>query len=184
MISTYSFPELPDVKIITPEVHEDSRGRFFESYSTDEYARAGLPNFVQDNVSFSYKRTIRGLHFQTSPWEQGKLVRVLVGQILDVAVDVRPGSPTFGNHVCFMLTPHPEAVWIPPGFAHGFQALQDSLVLYKCSNYWNPSCARTVKYDDPALAIPWGSIAKFGRPILSVTDTNALPLSSVVPRES
>ena len=149
--------ELAGVMMIEPVVYADSRGQFLEMWRSDTYGAqvTGLP-FVQDNVSVSRKGTIRGLHFQ-HPGGQGKLIAVLSGAVSDVVLDVRRGSPTFGR--CFVLEMSAEnarQLWIPPGFAHGFQALtDDAVVLYKVTSPYAPASERTVSAQDPDLAIVW-----------------------------
>jgi len=148
---------LPEVLLVQPALHRDARGRLAESWSRDRYLEAGLPgSFEQDNVSWSAGGVLRGLHVQ-SPCEQGKLVSVLRGEILDVAVDVRRGSPTFGQWVAAPLTAEPMLqLWIPPGFAHGFAVLSDDAILsYKCTARYSPEAETTILWDDPDLGIEW-----------------------------
>ena len=148
---------LPGLLLVEPRRFPDERGWFFESWVEQRYRDAGVgPRFVQDNVSRSRRGVVRGLHFQ-HPGDQGKLISVLNGAAFDVAVDVRVGSPTFGKWTAQELSAdNQRQFWIPPGFAHGFQALaDDTVMLYKCTDAWQPSCERTVRYDDPALAIAW-----------------------------
>jgi len=149
--------ELPGVLILEPRVFGDARGFFFESWSQERYAAAGLPErFVQDNVSLSPRGVLRGLHLQW-PNPQGKLVSVLRGEVFDVAVDVRAGSPTFGRWAAARLSDeNKRQLWIPPGFAHGFQVVSDdALFSYKCTEYYHPEHEATVAWDDPELAIAW-----------------------------
>jgi dTDP-4-dehydrorhamnose 3,5-epimerase len=150
---------IPDVKIIRPRKHVDERGFFSEVYSRQVLADAGIDvDFVQDNHSLSTVRgVIRGLHFQASPFAQAKLVRVTRGAIFDVALDVRRNSPTFGQHVGFVLSANNwEQALLPVGFAHGFATLSaDTEVLYKVSNYYAPTHDRGVLWNDPALGIEW-----------------------------
>lgn len=143
---------------LIPRVFEDERGHFFESYNKPLFASLGLPmEFVQDNQSFSTKGVLRGLHFQNEPFAQGKLVRVISGQVLDVAVDLRPESPTFGQYETFLLDAKlANMAWIPEGFAHGFVALQDSIFSYKCTNVYNKQAEGGIRWDDPDLNIKWG----------------------------
>jgi len=148
---------IPDVVIVDPRIFSDERGRFFELWREErfhEVAKGAI--FVQDNVSVSRRGVVRGLHFQ-NPGAQGKLVSVLSGAAWDVAVDVRLGSPTFGHWVAEELSAtNGRQLWIPPGFAHGFQALMDETVFhYKVTAPYAPDCERTVRYDDPSLGIPW-----------------------------
>jgi dTDP-4-dehydrorhamnose 3,5-epimerase len=149
--------DIPEVKIIRATRFHDSRGFFTETYKESEYLEFGIPKFVQDNMSESSKGVIRGLHWQESPFGQGKLVTCLHGSILDVAVDIRKGSKTFGKHVSVRLTAEEQiALWVPEGFAHGFQSLEDETrVLYKVTNYWNKDSERSLHYLDEALKIDW-----------------------------
>ena len=148
---------IPDVKIIEPNVFEDDRGYFFEAYRESILKEAGIDeHFVQDNVSKSYHNTVRGLHYQiVNP--QAKLVRVIRGRVLDVAVDLRKNSPTFGQHVAVELTEDNHLqFFIPHGFAHGFAVLSGHAVFaYKCDDYYHPECEDGVAWDDPDLAIDW-----------------------------
>jgi dTDP-4-dehydrorhamnose 3,5-epimerase len=151
---------IPDVKIVTPKKHGDHRGFFSEVYNAKAWGEAGLDYaFVQDNHSYSAEAgVIRGLHFQLEPFGQTKLVRVAKGRILDVAVDLRRGSPSFGRHVAVELS---AANWrqllVPIGFAHGFCTLEpDCEVLYKVTNLYSPTHDRGLAFDDPALGIDWG----------------------------
>lgn len=150
---------IPDVKLLTPRVFSDARGYFLETWSSRGLRAAGIEaGFVQDNQSLSRQPgVVRGLHFQLPPHAQGKLVRVLAGSILDVAVDIRAGSPTYGRHVAEKLTATGfEQLWIPPGFAHGFQTLEpDTVVAYKVTADYAPSADRGLAFDDPALGIDW-----------------------------
>ena len=148
---------IPDVLVLKPQLFADARGHFFESYNQRVLADLGIRSrFVQDNQSFSRKNVLRGLHYQTSQ-PQGKLVRVVVGEIFDVAVDLRRDCPTFGKYVAATLSAAGnEMLWIPPGFAHGFLVLSDAAeVLYKTTDYYAAQYERTIRWDDPDLAIPW-----------------------------
>jgi dTDP-4-dehydrorhamnose 3,5-epimerase len=151
--------EIPDVKLVEPARHGDARGFFSETYSRQRYEAAGIAGeFVQDNHSLSGQvGVVRGLHFQIAPHAQGKLVRVVKGAILDVAVDIRHGSPTFGRHVTVELSAaNWRQLWIPVGFAHGFCTLEpDTEVVYKVTDYYAPECDRGILWNDPALAVPW-----------------------------
>lgn len=153
---------------IFPRVFEDERGAFFESFNEEAFRKAGLPtHFVQDNQSFSKKGVLRGLHFQNPPFAQGKLVRVIAGRVLDVAVDIRPGSPTFGHYELFELDGlKNNFVYIPEGFAHGFLTLEDAVFSYKCTNLYNKSSESGIIWNDPALAINWGN----SQPLVSEKD--------------
>jgi len=143
---------------IFPRVFQDDRGFFFESYNEELFKKLGLPtNFVQDNQSFSIKGVVRGLHFQNAPFAQGKLVRVISGRVLDVAVDIRPESPTFGKHEVFELRSDTNNMaYVPEGFAHGFVALEDSVFSYKCTNVYNKGAESGLLWNDPDLGIDWG----------------------------
>lgn len=146
------------VKIIKPAVFQDDRGYFYESYNKRRFEQHGLDyDFVQDNQSFSSYGVIRGLHFQKGGSEQAKLVRVLQGRVLDVAVDIRPGSPTFGEHVAVELTSENHLqLLIPRGLAHGFAVLSETAVFsYKCDNYYDRDSEGGLLYDDPDLGIDW-----------------------------
>jgi dTDP-4-dehydrorhamnose 3,5-epimerase len=162
---------LRDVKIIEPAVFPDSRGYFFESFNLGKYRDAGIADaFVQDNVSMSFKGVLRGLHLQ-NPTQQGKLVMVLSGAVIDVAVDVRLGSPTFGKHVAVHLdgASHRQ-LWIPRGFAHGFVVLSDEArFMYKCDAPWDRGGEIGIRWNDPDLNIDWG----IERPIVSEKDAAA-----------
>lgn len=146
------------LKVVKPRVFADARGYFFETYNEERYREAGIENhFVQDNISSSQYGVVRGLHFQKPPYSQAKLVQVISGRVLDVAVDLRTGSPTYGKHYAVELTG--ENHWqfrIPRGFAHGFSVLSESAVFtYKCDNLYHPESEGGVRYDDPTLAIDW-----------------------------
>ena len=144
--------------VIEPAVHGDARGYFMETYNRRDMEEAGLNlNFVQDNQSASKKGVLRGLHFQSGEAAQAKLVRVIHGRVLDVAVDVRRGSPTFGQHVAVELTEdNHRQLFIPRGFAHGFSVLSEEVIFqYKCDNYYAPEAEGAIAWDDPALGIDW-----------------------------
>lgn len=150
--------EIPDVKIIEPQVFGDSRGYFFESYRYENFAKEiGPVHFVQENESFSTYGVLRGLHFQKPPMSQGKLVRVIRGEVLDVAVDMRSGSPWCGKHVAIKLSgENKKQMWIPPGFAHGYVVLSpEAIFAYKCDNYYSPAHESGICPDDPFLKIDW-----------------------------
>lgn len=150
--------EIPDVKIIIPDVHGDARGWFVEQYNAARYKAVGIAaDFVQDNESFSHKGVVRGLHWQAAPYTQAKLVRVIQGAVWDVAVDIRKGSPTYGKHVSVVLTAeNRKQFFIPRGFAHGFIVLEDNtLFSYKCDNLYHPEADCGMRFDDPALGIAW-----------------------------
>ena len=167
---------LSGVFIIEPRVFEDSRGYFFESWNKDMFEIAGLHyDFVQENESLSTYGTIRGLHFQKGEHAQAKLVRVLEGTVLDVAVDLRKGSPTYGEHVAVELSAeNKRQLLIPRGFAHGFSVLSETAVfIYMCDNQYSKESEGGIRYDDPKLAIDW-KVEK-GKELLSEKD-RALPL--------
>ena len=160
---------LPGVLSIEPRVFEDSRGFFFESYNRRALAEAGVDaEFVQDNHSRSIRGVLRGLHYQVVH-PQGKLVRVIAGEVFDVAVDLRRSSATFGRHVAMNLSAADKRMlYIPPGFAHGFLVLSDAAeFLYKTTDYWHPTHERTLRFDDPALGIAW---PLDGAPVLAPKD--------------
>jgi dTDP-4-dehydrorhamnose 3,5-epimerase len=150
--------ELNEVIIIKPSVFKDQRGTFFESYKQSEFAGNGITqNFVQDNCSKSTKGVLRGLHYQIAPYAQGKLVRCIRGSVFDVAVDIRKSSATFGKWVGYTLSEeNNNMLYIPPGFAHGFQALTDiAEVAYKVTAEYNAQSERSLKWDDPEIGISW-----------------------------
>lgn len=151
--------KINDLLIIKPNVYSDARGYFFESYNKELFLSKGIDqNFVQDNESKSMKGVLRGLHFQKPPFAQGKLVRVLKGAVLDVAVDLRKSSSTYGQWESIELTEDNKFMyWIPPGFAHGFLTLEDHTVFfYKCTNVYNKSSEGSILWNDPDLKIDWG----------------------------
>ena len=163
---------IDEVVIIEPKVFGDHRGYFFESFSEREFcSQVRQVRFVQDNESKSCYGVLRGLHFQKPPFAQSKLVRVVKGAVLDVAVDVRKGSPTFGHHVAVELTEdNHRQLFIPRGFAHGFAVLTDEVVFqYKCDNFYNPDAEGAIAWDDPDLNIDWRLPAD--KVILSAKDT-------------
>jgi dTDP-4-dehydrorhamnose 3,5-epimerase len=153
--------KIPGLLIIEPKVFGDERGFFMESYNKDRYQEAGVAvEFVQDNLSQSKKGVLRGLHYQAPPFAQGKLVTVIKGAVLDVAVDIRQGSPTYGQYEMVELTAeNKKQFWIPAGFAHGFVTLEDdTLFAYKCTNVYSPEHDRGVKWDDAAIGIEWSCL--------------------------
>jgi len=166
---------IPDVLLVEPQVFGDDRGFFFESYNERAFAAAvgGPVRFVQDNHSRSGRGVLRGLHYQAEQ-PQGKLVRVVTGAVFDVAVDIRPGSPTCGAWVGVELTEaNRHQLWIPPGLAHGFLVLSESAeFLYKTTDYYAPRHERCILWNDPTLAIRWPLA---GQPILSARDAAGLP---------
>jgi len=166
--------DIPDVHIIEPAVFEDERGFLFESYNAREFARAGISrNFVQDNHSRSAQGVLRGLHYQIEQ-PQGKLVRVVVGEILDVAVDCRRSSATFGRYIATELSAgNRRILWVPEGFAHGFLVLSAyAEVCYKTTDFWAAQHERCIAWNDPDLAIPW---PLDGAPTLSAKDRAGVP---------
>ena len=153
---------------ITPKVYKDERGYFFENFQSEEFKKNGISeNFVQGNQSFSIKGVLRGLHFQTDPFGQGKLVRVISGSVLDVAVDLRPNSLTFGQYEIFTLTgENKKMVYIPSGFAHGFYTIEDAIFSYKCTQLYNKASENGILWNDPTLNINW----RIANPIVSLKD--------------
>lgn len=161
--------ELDGVFIIKPDVFIDGRGYFYEAFNKKKFENAGLNvDFLQDNVSRSCYGTIRGLHYQVGEYAQGKLCHVIYGRVLDVAVDLRFNSPTFGKHVAVELSDKNNLqLWIPPGFAHGFSVLSDeALFHYKCTAYYSKKDERSIIFNDPGLAIDW----KIINPVVSEKD--------------
>jgi len=149
---------IADVKVLKPKVFEDARGYFCETYSEQRYRECGVDcHFLQDNESMSMRGVLRGLHYQASPHAQAKLIRVVRGAVLDVAVDIRKDSPTFGKCVMVELSEkNKQQIYIPHGFAHGFLVLEDYTIFsYKCDSYYSPACERGLRWDDPTIAIPW-----------------------------
>ncbi len=172
--------EIPGVLLIEPDVFGDSRGFFMEVWNQERYQAAGMNlAFVQDNLSRSRRRTLRGLHYQ-NPRPQGKFVYVLEGEVFDVAADIRPGSPTFGRWVGYSLSAeNRRQLYIPPGLAHGFCVTSETaLVAYKCTDFYRPEYEGSIAWDDPQLAIDW----PVSEPLLSERDRNA-PRLGDVPRE-
>jgi dTDP-4-dehydrorhamnose 3,5-epimerase len=164
--------------LIQPKCFEDERGYFFESYNQNDFKKNGLNlNFVQDNQSLSQKGVLRGLHFQNPPFAQGKLVRVIKGAVLDVVVDIRKKSKTFGKHFSIELNEHNKTmIYIPEGFAHGFLTLQDETIFfYKCTNFYNKIYEDCILWNDPSLNINWG----ITNPIVSEKDSLAKPFSQL-----
>ncbi|KVL13862.1 dTDP-4-dehydrorhamnose 3,5-epimerase [Burkholderia ubonensis] len=176
MAITVTASALPDVKIIEPKVFGDARGFFFESFNAREFEQAAgvTADFVQDNQSRSSRGVLRGLHYQIEH-AQGKLVRVLHGEIYDVAVDLRRSSPTFGKWVGVTLSAdNRRQLWVPPGFAHGFIAVSETAdLLYKTTDYWYPEHERTLLWCDPALGIDW---PLDGEPLVAAKDAVGKPL--------
>jgi len=169
--------EIKDVKIIEPKVFGDARGWFMESYSYEKYCQIGICNkFVQDNMSYSQvKGTLRGIHFQNDPYSQAKLVRVIKGEVIDVAVDLRRGSKSYKKWVAVKLTAdNHRQLYIPAGFGHGFLTLTNDVEFeYKVDNYYNKESEGSIKYDDEEININWGSLLAGIEPVLSEKDKKA-----------
>ena len=171
---------IPGALIIEPKVWGDERGFFLETYRGNRYAQFGIPaSLPQDNLSFSRRGVLRGLHCQ-HPRAQGKLVQVFAGEVYDVAVDVRRGSPTFGRWVAVTLSAaNQRQLWVPPGFAHGFLVTSETALFgYKCSDYYHPETEFSVRWDDPAIGIEW-PLAGQPSPELSQKDQAAPRLSDI-----
>jgi dTDP-4-dehydrorhamnose 3,5-epimerase len=166
--------------LFEPRIFNDDRGFFYESFNSLKYEEHLGKNihFVQDNISSSKKGVLRGLHFQKPPYAQGKLVTVIKGSVLDVAVDIRKESETYGRHQIVELSEeNKHQFWIPPGFAHGFLALQDDTIFaYKCTNYYSPAHEDTIKWNDPDLNIDW----EFNHPLVSEKDKIGKDFSNFV----
>lgn len=172
--------DLPEVLLVEPDVYRDTRGFFLETWHQARYEAAGIPGpFVQDNHSHSGRHTLRGLHAQRER-EQGKLVRASAGEMFDVAVDIRRGSPRFGRWVGFVLSGENfRQLWIPPGFAHGFCVLSDEVhVEYKCTGYYDKSDELAIAWNDPEIGIEW----PVASPMLSDKDRSAAPLRAQLER--
>ena len=169
---------LPGLVVLSPSIFRDHRGSFRETWHERRYADAGLPGFVQDNLAVSRRGVVRGLHFQ-APRGQGKLISVAAGEILDVAVDVRAGSPTFGRWARYRLTEQEGTqLYIPPGFAHGYAVLSEqAIVTYRCTDFYDPPSERTLLWNDPAIGIDW----PFAEPELSEKDRRGRPLAELPP---
>ncbi|MEL6859695.1 MAG: dTDP-4-dehydrorhamnose 3,5-epimerase [Pseudomonadota bacterium] len=173
--------DIPDVKLVTPKRFGDQRGFFSETYNKERFVAAGISaNFIQDNHSLSAsKGTIRGLHYQRAPFAQAKLVRVLRGSIIDVAVDFRAGSPSFGKWVRAELSAENGVqIFVPRGFLHGFATLEENTeIAYKVDNYYSAECDGSVAWDDPFLSIDWG--VSTGSVVVSEKDARAPLFKSV-----
>lgn len=166
--------EIEGLVVIKPTVFEDERGHFFEYYQKELFAQNGIKDdFVQDNQSLSQKGVLRGLHFQTPPYAQAKLIRVIKGAVLDVAVDIRKNSPTYGKHFSIELNErNKKQLYIPVGFAHGFFTLEDNTIFsYKCSNYYHKTSEGALLWNDKDLSINWN----VAQPVLSEKDKEATP---------
>lgn len=174
---------IPEVILLEPKVYADDRGFFFESFNQKKFEElTGIKKqFVQDNHSKSTKGVLRGLHYQIAPKAQGKLVRVVRGEIFDVAVDIRKKSPTFGKWVSEILSAeNKKQLWIPEGFAHGFLVLaNDTEVLYKTTDYYSPEHERSIIWNDVTIAIQWSSIIKQSELIIAKKDLLGVPLLQV-----
>ena len=172
---------LPDVVLIEPEVHGDQRGFFMETWHARKFVAAGIDaTFVQDNHSRSIQGTLRGLHLQARQ-PQGKLIRVVAGEMFDVVVDLRKDSPTFRRWVgCTLSAANRHQLWVPPGFAHGFYTLSDAAeIIYKCTDFYAPEHERILRWDDPDLAVHW-PLMPGQSPILSAKDAAGVPLRELV----
>jgi dTDP-4-dehydrorhamnose 3,5-epimerase len=170
---------LEGLRVIWSDVFIDDRGYFYEAFNAAKYEEAtGKVEFVQDNISKSKIGTLRGLHFQHGKFAQGKLCHVILGEVLDVAVDIRKSSPTFGKHFSIELSDQNHLqLWIPPGFAHGFSVLsKEAIFHYKCTNFYNKESERTILYNDPLLGINW----KVKEPIVSDKDAAGKKLNEAV----
>jgi len=151
--------DIAGLLLIKPSIYKDERGYFFESYNIEEFEKEGIDViFKQDNESRSQKGVLRGLHFQNPPFEQGKLIRVIKGSVLDVVVDIRRNSATYGKWASNALSEENKLIyWIPPGFAHGFLALEDDTIFtYKCTDVYNRESEASIRWNDPDLGIEWG----------------------------
>ena len=168
---------IENLLVLEPKVFEDERGYFFESFNKKKFEDIGIKeSFVQDNQSLSNKNVLRGLHFQAPPFAQGKLVRVIKGSVLDIAVDIRKESATYGKYFSIILSEQNKKMfWIPPGFAHGFLTLEDQTIFsYKCSGDYNPSSEGSLLWNDPQLNIEWN----IDEPIVSAKDQEAQAFTS------
>jgi dTDP-4-dehydrorhamnose 3,5-epimerase len=164
---------ISDLMVIEPKVWKDNRGYFYESYNSNLFSQAGIEtHFVQDNQSFSQKGALRGLHAQRAPFAQGKLVRVIQGSVLDVAVDIRIDSETFGQHFSIVLSgKNHKQLWVPPGFLHGFLTLEDDTIFtYKVTNYYDKASEIGVIWNDPKLNINWSETLNESELIFSEKD--------------
>ena len=171
--------KIKDLLIFEPAVFGDDRGYFFESFNNELFNTLADKevNFVQDNQSMSGANIVRGLHFQNPPFAQGKLVRVIKGEVIDVAVDIRKDSPTYGEHVSVRLSEENKLMfWIPPGFAHGFSSLKEGTIFsYKCTNYYNKESEGSLAWDDTDLGINW----EVENPIISEKDKNSVAFNEL-----
>jgi len=167
---------IKDLLLLIPKVFKDKRGYFMESYNHEKWANLLKTDFVQDNESLSEKGVLRGLHFQKPPYAQAKLVRVVKGSVLDVAVDLRKSSPTYGEHFKIILSAeNKKQLYIPKGFAHGFLCLEDDTIFsYKCSQYYHSESEAIILWNDASIGIDWG----INNPLVSERDTNASSFSA------
>ena len=175
---TITKTEIEGLLVIQPEIFKDDRGFFFESFSKQRYQELGITDeFVQDNFSKSKKGTVRGLHYQVGDKAQGKLCQVIEGEVLDVSVDIRFNSPTFGKYFSQVLNSRNKLqLWIPPGIAHGFSVLSDEAIFsYKCTNYYSKEHERAILFNDPDLKIDW----KVDSPIVSEKDLSAAKFKDI-----
>ena len=175
---TITKTEIEGLLVIQPEIFKDDRGFFFESFSKQRYQELGITDeFVQDNFSKSKKGTVRGLHYQVGDKAQGKLCQVIEGEVLDVSVDIRFNSPTFGKYFSQVLNSRNKLqLWIPPGIAHGFSVLSDEAIFsYKCTNYYSKEHERVILFNDPDLKIDW----KVDSPIVSEKDLSAAKFKDI-----
>lgn len=173
------FFDIPGLVEFIPRIHGDSRGYFFESYREDVLKKAGISSqFVQDNQSYSTLGVLRGLHYQKAPFAQAKLVRVITGKVLDIAVDIRTGSPTFGKWQGVVLDAAlGNSFYVPEGFAHGFYTIEDAIFSYKCTHYYNKESEGGLLWNDPALGIEWNA----ENPLVSDKDLTLPLLSQMAP---
>jgi len=171
--------EIKDVFIIEPKLFRDDRGYFFESFNAQKFKELTGSDltFVQDNQSQSNRGTLRGLHYQEDPHAQGKLVRVVSGAVLDVVVDIRKDSPTYGKYISEVLTSFDNnMLWLPPGMAHGFVALDDFTIFsYKCTDYYHPECEKCIAWNDQDINIDWG----FDEPLVSEKDQQGILFKNI-----
>lgn len=174
--------KIKGVYIIESDCYGDNRGWFMETYNAEKFKQMGITDtFVQDNMSFSAsKGTLRGLHYQKEPYCQSKLVRCTKGKVIDVAVDIRKGSPTYGEYVtCELTTENKRMFYIPHGMAHGFLTLTDDVEFqYKCDNLYNKESEGSIKYNDPTINVNWGELLNGIEPVLSEKDKNAPTLEN------
>jgi dTDP-4-dehydrorhamnose 3,5-epimerase len=172
---TFTPFELPGLLLIEGKLLPDERGHFMEAYRADDFGNAGIPPFVQDNLSRSKKGVLRGMHYQKNPKALGKLIRCVRGKIFDAVVDLRKKSPTYGNWAALELDGDSnKMLWVPPGFAHGFYTLSDGAeVIYKVTGWWAPDCDRGVAWNDPAIGIKWPK----GEVIVAKKDAEHPPLA-------